>query len=112
MPRFNWMLAAAIACALSACSSPQDQQSPASTPQAASSAAPASSTATTAPAAASSVAMPNPAYVDHSVRPGDDFFDYANGAWLKSATIPADRSGTGTFLEVFKLAEQRTAELI
>jgi putative endopeptidase len=112
MPRFNWMLAAAIACALSACSSPQGQQSPASPAQSTSSAAPASSTAGTAPAAASTVAMPNPAYVDHSVKPGDDFFDYANGVWLKSATIPADRSSTGTFLEVFKLAEQRTADLI
>jgi putative endopeptidase len=112
MPRLNWMLAAAIACALCACSSSQDQQTHVSNApgQGASSATPASSSS--APAPASTVAMPNPAYVDHSVKPGDDFFEYSNGAWLKTATIPADRSSIGTFYEVFKKAEARTADLI
>ena len=32
---------------------------------------------------------------DLSVKPGDDFFDYANGAWLKRTEIPADRSNWG-----------------
>ncbi len=32
---------------------------------------------------------------DTSVKPGDDFFAYANGAWLKRTEIPADRSGWG-----------------
>jgi putative endopeptidase len=50
--------------------------------------------------------------VDHAVQPGDDFYGYANGAWMKTATIPADRSSTGTFFKVFEQAEQRTAELI
>ncbi len=50
--------------------------------------------------------------VDPSVRPGDDFFDYANGTWVKNTVIPADRSSTGTFLIVFQKAEQRTADLI
>jgi putative endopeptidase len=50
--------------------------------------------------------------VDHSVLPGNNFFDYANGAWLKTAQIPADRSSTGTFLQVYELAEKRSAELI
>ncbi|MDQ6646153.1 MAG: M13 family metallopeptidase [Pseudomonadota bacterium] len=50
--------------------------------------------------------------VDHSVKPGDDFFRYANGDWLKTATIPADRSSTGTFLTVFEQSEKDTAELI
>src|SRR5262245_50702307 len=27
--------------------------------------------------------------VDPAVRPGDDFFSYANGAWLKTTVIPA-----------------------
>ena len=30
---------------------------------------------------------------DTSVRPGDDFFGYANGAWLKRAEIPGDKPG-------------------
>jgi putative endopeptidase len=50
--------------------------------------------------------------VDHGVKPGDDFFRYANGDWLKTAKIPADRSSTGTFLKVFDLSEKNTAELI
>ena len=29
--------------------------------------------------------------VDASIKPGDDFFAYANGAWLKAAVIPAGR---------------------
>ncbi len=50
--------------------------------------------------------------IDHGVKPGDDFFRYANGQWLKTAQIPADRSSTGTFLKVFEQAEKNTAELI
>lgn len=50
--------------------------------------------------------------IDHSVRPGDGFFRYANGDWLKTATIPADRSSTGTFLKIFEQSEKNTAELI
>ncbi|HEY1612682.1 MAG TPA: M13 family metallopeptidase [Rhizomicrobium sp.] len=33
--------------------------------------------------------------IDHAVAPGDDFFSYANGAWLAKAEIPADRSSYG-----------------
>jgi putative endopeptidase len=32
---------------------------------------------------------------DMSVKPGHDFFHYANGAWLKRTEIPADRSNWG-----------------
>ena len=50
--------------------------------------------------------------IDHAVKPGDDFDGYANGNWRKTAVIPADRSSTGIFLQVFQKAEQRNAELI
>ena len=30
--------------------------------------------------------------IDATTRPGDDFFQYANGTWLEHATIPPDRS--------------------
>ncbi|MEP6733281.1 MAG: M13 family metallopeptidase [bacterium] len=33
--------------------------------------------------------------VDTSIKPGDDFFAYANGAWLKTAVIPAGRDKWG-----------------
>jgi predicted metalloendopeptidase len=29
--------------------------------------------------------------MDRSVKPGDDFYRYANGDWLKRAEIPPDR---------------------
>jgi len=50
--------------------------------------------------------------IDHSVKPGDDFFRYTNGDWLKTAKIPADRSSTGSFLKIFELTEKHTADLI
>ena len=50
--------------------------------------------------------------IDHAVKPGDNFFDYANGNWLKTAQIPADRSSTGTFLKIFELTEKHTADII
>ncbi|TAL71945.1 MAG: M13 family peptidase [Rhodanobacter sp.] len=65
-----------------------------------------------APATASSNIGIDLAGVDHAVKPGDNFFDYANGTWLKTAQIPADRSSTGTFLKIFELTEQHTADLI
>ncbi|WP_321298215.1 M13 family metallopeptidase [Marinifilum fragile] len=32
-----------------------------------------------------------------SVKPGEDFFEYANGTWMKNTPIPADRSRYGAF---------------
>src|SRR3546814_1166122 len=70
----------------------------------------------TAPPAATAPAAPvigiDLAGLDKSVQPGDDFEEYANGGWRKTAEIPADRSSTGMFLKVFEKAEQRTAELV
>jgi putative endopeptidase len=50
--------------------------------------------------------------IDKSVKPGDDFDQYANGNWRKDAVIPPDRSSTGIFLQVFQKAEQRNADLV
>jgi len=33
--------------------------------------------------------------MDRAIAPGDDFFGYANGGWIKSNEIPADRSNYG-----------------
>ena len=35
--------------------------------------------------------------MDKSVVPGDDFYNYANGTWMKNAEIPADRSRSAAF---------------
>ncbi|MDP9161841.1 MAG: M13 family metallopeptidase [Acidobacteriota bacterium] len=53
------------------------------------------------------VASMNPA-----VKPGDDFFEYSNGAWLKKMEIPADRSQIGVFSSLDDLSNKRMAGLI
>lgn len=35
--------------------------------------------------------------MDRSVAPGDDFFGFANGTWVKNTEIPADQSRVGSF---------------
>lgn len=47
-----------------------------------------------------------------NVRPGNDFDEFANGGWRARTEIDADRSSAGVGLEVFKIAEKRTADLI
>jgi putative endopeptidase len=54
----------------------------------------------------------NVANMDRSVKPGDDFFTYSNGGWVKRTEIPADRSRFGTFSVLGDLSEKRTAALI
>ncbi len=39
-------------------------------------------------------------YVDRAAKPGDDFYAYANGGWLKTAVIPPDRPAAGAGLEM------------
>lgn len=36
--------------------------------------------------------------MDLSVRPQDDYYAYANGAWLKQVEIPADQYGWGSYI--------------
>src|SRR3954453_1503346 len=51
------------------------------------------------------------AAIDHSVRPGNDFFMYVNGTWYKSAVIPPDRASTGSFQDLRILSENRMKEI-
>jgi putative endopeptidase len=43
---------------------------------------------------------------DLNVKPGDDFFRYANGTWLANTEIPADRTRWGTFDILREKADQ------
>lgn len=45
--------------------------------------------------------------MDSSVRPGDDFYGYANGTWLKNNAIPDDKSNYGMFTALDDLSKQR-----
>ncbi|MEJ7684267.1 MAG: M13 family metallopeptidase N-terminal domain-containing protein [Segetibacter sp.] len=40
-------------------------------------------------------------YMDPSVKPGDNFFLFVNGKWIKEAIIPPTESGIGSFLDVY-----------
>lgn len=42
----------------------------------------------------------DPANMDLSVKPGDNFYQYANGNWLRENTIPASKTSWGTFQEL------------
>ena len=47
-----------------------------------------------------------------SVDPGDDFYEYANGAWLDETTIPSDLSNYGMFTELALEAEEDVKAII
>ncbi|HEX6660532.1 MAG TPA: M13 family metallopeptidase [Sphingomicrobium sp.] len=53
----------------------------------------------------------NVAWMDKSVAPGDDFFAYANGTWVKTTEIPADRSSAGAHVIADELREKNTREM-
>ncbi len=50
--------------------------------------------------------------MDKSVKPGDDFFAYANGTWIKNTEIPADRSSWGSGAITVEKTAKRVADLI
>jgi endothelin-converting enzyme/putative endopeptidase len=52
------------------------------------------------------------ANMDTSVKPGDDFNEYANGGWIRRTEIPADRGRIGVFTSLDDLSRKRTAGLI
>src|SRR5207245_757991 len=54
----------------------------------------------------------DPSKMDTSVLPGNDFFEYADGSWLKRTEIPPDRGGIGTFTLLDILSNKRTSALI
>ncbi|HYM43051.1 MAG TPA: M13 family metallopeptidase [Steroidobacteraceae bacterium] len=49
---------------------------------------------------------------DAHVRPGDDFYHYADGHWIAANRIPADRTSWGSFEELEDLSEQRVHAII
>lgn len=54
----------------------------------------------------------DPASFDSSVRPQDDLYRFANGQWLDTAVIPADRVTWGAFAELADRAELDVRRII
>ena len=50
--------------------------------------------------------------MDPAVKPGDNFYRYTNGGWMKRTVIPPDRSGIGVFDVLEDLSDKRTLALI
>jgi putative endopeptidase len=50
--------------------------------------------------------------MDRSVKPGDDFYRYANGGWLRTAVIPAGQSSYDTRALLKEKTSQRVRSLI
>jgi putative endopeptidase len=51
-------------------------------------------------------------HMDRSVKPGNDFYQYCTGAWIKRTEIPPDRAAVDVFTKLEDLSNQRTADLI
>ena len=93
-------LALAVLCALSACDRGASTDPAAAT------------TPATTPAPGANTSGIDLAGIDKAVQPGDDFDEYANGAWRKVTTIPDDRANVSTFFYIAERGEKRLAELI
>lgn len=50
--------------------------------------------------------------VDADTQPGDDFFSYANGGWLKATEIPAGKGLWGARSEIAQRTRQQVAQLL
>lgn len=50
--------------------------------------------------------------MDRSVRPGDDFYRYANGTWERQTPIPGDRGSVSGFAVATRRAEEQLTALV
>jgi predicted metalloendopeptidase len=50
--------------------------------------------------------------MDRSVKPGDDFFAFANGTWLRTTQIPPDRASWGANNALADQTDKQVADLI
>jgi putative endopeptidase len=52
------------------------------------------------------------ANIDHAVKPGDNFYLYANGEWMQRTVIPPDRTSVGGFTIVADRTDKRVAGIV
>ena len=50
--------------------------------------------------------------MDKSVRPQDDFYNYVNGTWMKTAQIPADKASWGSFHELREKTDLNSLKIL
>jgi putative endopeptidase len=50
--------------------------------------------------------------MDRSVKPGNDFYQYSNGGWMKRTQVPPDRGSVNNFASLADISNKRTADLI
>ncbi|HEX4006064.1 MAG TPA: M13 family metallopeptidase [Acidobacteriaceae bacterium] len=65
--------------------------------------------AATNPPAPHGIAVAN---MDPAVKPGDNFYLYANGGWIARTEIPADRAGMGVFTLLADRSNKNVADII
>ncbi|MEL7449196.1 MAG: M13 family metallopeptidase, partial [Pseudomonadota bacterium] len=95
------ILSAVLVMALAACGSPTDSPTDPATDAAAS--------ADAAPTLTSGLVVEN---MDTDVHPGDDFFEYMNGTWIRETEIPADRASYGGFGILRDEAQAQVREIV
>lgn len=54
----------------------------------------------------------NLSYMDKTVRPQDNFFDYVNGNWMKTAVIPSDKASWGSFNALREDVDNASLEIL
>lgn len=54
----------------------------------------------------------DPANMDYSVKPGDNFYLYANGGWLKKNPVPASKTSWGSFHVLREESTERLRTLL
>ena len=54
----------------------------------------------------------NMSYMDKSVRPQDDFYNYVNGNWMKTVEIPSDKARWGSFDQLRENTDEGTLKIL
>lgn len=50
--------------------------------------------------------------MDTTVAPGNDFFTYANGNWVRKTKIPDDQTGWGSFYQIYEDNQKKTRSIL
>lgn len=53
-----------------------------------------------------------PAFMDSTVKPGDDFYRFINGTWIKETEISATESQAGSFLDLYNSTKKNLRSIL